>query len=99
MDINKSSVFNLLEGIIGISLDVISNEFNEFAGNTNHKIVFQIKWHCLRFLRLGPKVLTEKVVCIAGSGSTRQCIESLKWQKTVSSDWAFWSGYFKISNC
>ena len=43
MDINKSSGFNLLEGIIGISLDIISNEFNEFAGNTNHKIVFQIK--------------------------------------------------------
>ena len=43
MDINKSSGFNLLEGIIGISLDIISNEFNEFAGNTHHKIVFQIK--------------------------------------------------------
>ncbi len=43
MDINKSSTFNLLEGIIGIPLDIISNEFNEFAGNTNHKIVFQIK--------------------------------------------------------
>jgi hypothetical protein len=43
MDITKSSAFNLLEGIIGISLDIISNEFNEFAGNTNHKIVFQIK--------------------------------------------------------
>ncbi len=43
MDINKSSGFNLLEGIIGISLDIISNEFNEFAGNTNHKIVFQIQ--------------------------------------------------------
>ena len=43
MDINKSSAFYLLEGIIGISLDIISNELNEFAGNTNHKIVFQIK--------------------------------------------------------
>jgi hypothetical protein len=45
------------------------------------------------------KVLTEKVVCTAGSGSTRQFIESSKCQKTVSSDWAFWPDYFKISNC
>ena len=43
MDINKSSAFNLLDGTIGISINVISNEFAEFAGNTHHKIVFQIK--------------------------------------------------------
>ena len=41
------------------------------------------------------KVVTEKVVCTAGSGSTRQCIESSKWQKTVSSDWAFWPDLFQ----
>ncbi len=43
MDINKSSAFNLLDGTIGISINVISNEFEEFADNTHHKIVFQIK--------------------------------------------------------
>ena len=43
MDINKASAINLLDGIIGISLDIISNEFNEFVGNTSHKIVFQIQ--------------------------------------------------------
>jgi hypothetical protein len=42
MDINKSSAFNLLDGTIGIPIDIISNEFTEFAGNTHHKIVFQI---------------------------------------------------------
>ena len=43
MDINKCSVFNLLNGTIGISIDIISNEFDAFAGNTHQKIVFQIK--------------------------------------------------------
>jgi hypothetical protein len=43
MDINKSSAFNLLDGTIGISIDIISNEFEEFAGNSHHKIVFQIQ--------------------------------------------------------
>jgi len=32
-----------LEETIGIPIEVISNEFDEFAGNTHHKIVFQIK--------------------------------------------------------
>jgi hypothetical protein len=32
-----------LEEIIGIPIEVISNEFDEFAGNTHHKIVFRIK--------------------------------------------------------
>jgi hypothetical protein len=32
------------------------------------------------------KVITEKVVCTAGSGSTRQFIESSKSPKIVSSD-------------
>ena len=43
MDINKSSTFNLLDGTIGITIDIISNEFEEFAGNTHQKIVFQIQ--------------------------------------------------------
>jgi hypothetical protein len=43
MDINKSSTFNLLDGTIGISVGIITNEFDEFAGNTHHKIVFQIQ--------------------------------------------------------
>ena len=43
MDINKSSGFNLLDGTIGISIDIISNEFEEFAGNACQKIVFQIQ--------------------------------------------------------
>ena len=42
MDISKSSAFNLLDGTIGISIKIISNEFEEFAGNTHHKIVFQV---------------------------------------------------------
>jgi len=45
------------------------------------------------------KVVTEKVVCTAGSGSTGQFIKSSKCQKIVSCDWAFWPDYFKISNC
>ena len=36
-------MFNLLEGIIGISLDIISNEFNELGRNNSQKIVFQIQ--------------------------------------------------------
>jgi hypothetical protein len=32
------------------------------------------------------KLVTEKVVCTAGSGSTGQCIESSKCPKIVSSD-------------
>ena len=43
MDINKSSAFNLLDGTIGIAIDVISHEFEEFSDNTHHKIVFQIQ--------------------------------------------------------
>ena len=43
MDINKSSGFRLLDETIGISIDILSNEFNEFAANTSQKIVFQIK--------------------------------------------------------
>jgi hypothetical protein len=45
------------------------------------------------------KVIAEKDIFTAGLGLTRQFIESLKWQKTVSFDWAFWPVYFKISNC
>ena len=45
------------------------------------------------------KVLTGKVVCTAGSGSTGQFIKSSKCQKIVSCDWAFWPDYFKISDC
>ena len=45
------------------------------------------------------KVLTGKVVCTAGPGSTGRFIESSKCQKIVSCDWAFWPDYFKISNC
>ena len=43
MDINESSAFNLFDETIGISIDIISNDFNEFAGNTSQKIVFKIK--------------------------------------------------------
>ena len=43
MDINKSSAFNLLDGTIGISIDIIANEYAEIAGNSHHKIVFQIQ--------------------------------------------------------
>ena len=28
---------------IGIPIEIISNEFNDFMGNTHHKIIFQIK--------------------------------------------------------
>ncbi len=43
MDINKSSAFNLFDGTIGIPIKIISNDYDEFAGNTHHKIVFQIQ--------------------------------------------------------
>ena len=43
MDNNKLSAFNLLDGTIGIPIEIITNEFEEFAGNTHHKIVFQIQ--------------------------------------------------------
>jgi hypothetical protein len=43
MEINKSSAFNLLDGTIGIPIEITTNEFEEFAGNTHHKIVFQIQ--------------------------------------------------------
>ena len=42
MDISKSSAFDLLDGTIGIPIKIISNDYDEFAGNTRHKIVFQI---------------------------------------------------------
>ena len=35
--------FKFLEETIGIPIEIISNDFEEFAGNTHHKIVFQIK--------------------------------------------------------
>jgi hypothetical protein len=43
MDISKSSAFNLLDGTIGIPIKIISNDYDEFAGNTHQKIVFQIQ--------------------------------------------------------
>ena len=43
MDINKSSAFNLLDGTVGISIDIVSNKFNELGSNTSQKIIFQIK--------------------------------------------------------
>jgi len=35
--------YRFLEETVGIPIEIISNEFDEFAGNTHHKIVFQIK--------------------------------------------------------
>jgi hypothetical protein len=43
MDIIKSSAFNLLDGTIGISINIISNEYDEIADNTHQKIVFQVQ--------------------------------------------------------
>ena len=43
MDINKSSAFNLLDGTVGISIVIITNDYDELAGNTHQKIVFQIQ--------------------------------------------------------
>jgi hypothetical protein len=39
---NKTAGFKLLNETIGISIEIISNDFEEFAVNTHHKIVFQI---------------------------------------------------------
>jgi hypothetical protein len=39
---NKAAGFKLLNETIGVSIEIISNDFEEFAGNTHHKIVFQI---------------------------------------------------------
>jgi hypothetical protein len=38
----KSIGLKLLEGTIGISIDILSDDFQEWAGNTHHKIIFQI---------------------------------------------------------
>jgi len=43
MDINKSSAFNLLDGTIGISINITTNDYGEIAGNSHHKIVFQVQ--------------------------------------------------------
>jgi hypothetical protein len=43
MDVNKQSVLDLLDQTIGIPIEIISSDFEEFAGNTHHKIVFQIQ--------------------------------------------------------
>jgi hypothetical protein len=34
---------NLLDETIGISIEIISDEFSEASTNTYHKVVFQIK--------------------------------------------------------
>lgn len=39
---NKSTGIRLLNETIGIPIEIISNDFEEFTGNTHHKIVFQI---------------------------------------------------------
>ena len=39
---NKAAGFKLLNETIGIPIEIISNDFEEFSGNTHHKIVFQI---------------------------------------------------------
>ena len=39
---NKTTGFKLLNDTIGISVEIISNDFEKFASNTHHKIVFQI---------------------------------------------------------
>ena len=39
---DKLTGFRLLDETIGIPLKILTNEFEEFSGNTNHKIVFQI---------------------------------------------------------
>ena len=43
MDNTKLSAFNLLDGTIGISITIITNEYDEIANNSHHKIVFQIQ--------------------------------------------------------
>ena len=35
--------FRLLEETVGIPIEIKSNEFSEFAGNTHHEIIFQVK--------------------------------------------------------
>jgi hypothetical protein len=40
--VQKTAVLKLLNETIGLSLEIISDDFEEYAGNTNHKIVFQI---------------------------------------------------------
>ena len=39
---NKTAGFQLLTETIGISIEIISNDFEEYGGNTLHKIVLQI---------------------------------------------------------
>jgi hypothetical protein len=40
---NTSLPHKLLDATIGISVEIISDEFNEISTNTYHKVVFQIK--------------------------------------------------------
>ena len=40
---NKLSAFNLLDGTIGIPIKIVTHEYDEIAGNSHHKIVFQIQ--------------------------------------------------------
>jgi hypothetical protein len=40
---NTSLPHKLLDATIGISVEIISDEFNEVSTNTYHKVVFQIK--------------------------------------------------------
>jgi hypothetical protein len=35
--------YRLLEETVGIPIEIITNEFREIAGNTYHRIIFQIK--------------------------------------------------------
>ena len=39
---NKTAGIKLLNETIGISIEIISNDFEEYAGNTHQKILFQI---------------------------------------------------------
>jgi hypothetical protein len=39
---NRHVGFKLLQETVGISIEIISNKFNEISTNTHHKIVFQI---------------------------------------------------------
>ena len=39
---NNTAGFKLLNETVGISIEIISNDFEEFAGSTHHIIVFQI---------------------------------------------------------
>jgi hypothetical protein len=43
MDANRQSALDILDQTIGIPIEILSNDFEEFAGNTHHKIVFQIQ--------------------------------------------------------